>query len=318
MLSRLIRAGDEEDGDALDDTELRDQLVTLLLAGHETTATALAWALYELGRDPALLARSREAAPRPGDDAWLDAVLKESMRLHPVIPMVVRTLMQPATIGGWTCPPGTTVGPSIIVGHGREDNHPDPEVFRPGALPRPEPAHQHLDPVRGRRPPLHRRRLLADGGRRGPARGAHGVRRHGRRRGPAPGPQHHQRPAPWCADPAHRVGAVGLRVVGAGPPRTGTESLSIAFRLLLGERCAHMRTLPGHPFDCGPDWRLALAGRTPDWEAMFAGHAAGVDWPFSLLLAATCRRTGPAPWCSCRAATPPTPGWTACWPPSSR
>lgn len=131
VLSRLILVRDGEDGtDALDDTELRDQLVTLLLAGHETTATALAWALYELGRDPELLARSREAA-RTGDDAWLDAVLKESMRLHPVIPMVVRTLMKPATIGGWDLPAGTTVGPSIIVSHGREDNHPDPEAFRP-------------------------------------------------------------------------------------------------------------------------------------------------------------------------------------------
>ena len=75
---------------------------------------------------------------------------------------------------------------------------------------------------------------------------------------------------------------MGLRVVGAGPPRTGTESLSIAFRQLLGEQCAHMRTLPGHPFDCGPDWRLALAGGTPDWDAMLSGCAAGVDWPFSL------------------------------------
>ena len=103
MLSRLILAGDG--GDRLTDEELRDQLVTLLLAGHETTATALAWALYELGRDPASCARAREAA-RDGDDDYLEAVLKESMRLHPVIPMVVRTLMQPATIGGLDLPAG--------------------------------------------------------------------------------------------------------------------------------------------------------------------------------------------------------------------
>ena len=99
VLSRLILvARRASDGADVTDEELRDQLVTLLLAGHETTATALAWALYELGRDPDQLARAREAA-RDGDDAWLEAVLKESMRLHPVIPMVVRTLMQPATIG---------------------------------------------------------------------------------------------------------------------------------------------------------------------------------------------------------------------------
>jgi cytochrome P450 len=128
VLSQLIRVDDG--GDQLDDTELRDQLVTLLLAGHETTASALAWALVELGQDPAQLRRARTAA-REGDDAWLEALLKESMRLHPVIPMVVRTLQQPATIGGLDLPAGVTVGPSILIAHGRADNHADPEVFRP-------------------------------------------------------------------------------------------------------------------------------------------------------------------------------------------
>lgn len=137
VLSRLIvtsetsaDGSDDPAQERLSDTELRDQLVTLLLAGHETTATALAWALHEIGRDPALLARSQEAA-RTGDDDWLEAVVKESLRLHPVIPMVVRTLMKPATIGGVDLPAGATVGPSIIVAHAREDNHPDPEVFDP-------------------------------------------------------------------------------------------------------------------------------------------------------------------------------------------
>lgn len=128
VLSRLI--GADDGGDALTDTELRDQLVTLLLAGHETTATALAWALHELGRDPRLLARSREAA-RDGDDAWLEAVMKESMRLHPVIPMVVRTLVRPATVAGIGLPAGVTVGVSILVSHARAESHPDPEAFRP-------------------------------------------------------------------------------------------------------------------------------------------------------------------------------------------
>jgi cytochrome P450 len=129
VLSRLLRV-DPDGADALTDEELRDQLITLLLAGHETTATALSWALHELGRDAGLLARSREAAAT-GDDAWLEAVLKESMRLHPVIPMVVRTLMQPATIGGIDLPAGTTVGPSILIAHSRPDNHPEPDRFRP-------------------------------------------------------------------------------------------------------------------------------------------------------------------------------------------
>jgi cytochrome P450 len=134
VLSRLLRVGDEEHpDDVLDDTELRDQLITLLLAGHETTATALSWALYEVGRSPELLRRTQQAADGTDadSDAWLDAVLKESMRLHPVIPMVVRTLMQPATIGGVDLPAGATVGPSIIVAHQKSTNHPDPWTFRP-------------------------------------------------------------------------------------------------------------------------------------------------------------------------------------------
>ena len=128
VLSRLIRM--DADGDALSDAELRDQLVTLLLAGHETTATALAWALYELGRDPRQLARARRAV-QESDDAWLEAVVKESMRLHPVIPMVVRTLTRPATIGGFDLPAGVTVGPSILLTHRRDENHEHPEEFRP-------------------------------------------------------------------------------------------------------------------------------------------------------------------------------------------
>ena len=132
VLSKLIvqGEGDEGSGDRLSDHELRDQLVTLLLAGHETTATALAWSLYEAGRDPELLGRCQRAAA-VGDDDFLEAVLKESMRLHPVIPMVVRTLMAPATIAGWELPRGATVGPSIILAHHREDNHEDPGTFRP-------------------------------------------------------------------------------------------------------------------------------------------------------------------------------------------
>jgi cytochrome P450 len=133
VLSRLIRVGAEPGArpdDRLSDTELRDQLVTLLLAGHETTATALAWALHELGRHPDLHART-VAAVRDGDDAWLDAVLKESMRLHPVIPMVVRTLVRPATVAGFDLPAGTTVGPSILISHQRDDNFDDPWAFRP-------------------------------------------------------------------------------------------------------------------------------------------------------------------------------------------
>ncbi len=128
VLSRLIRV--ETDGDRLSDPELRDQLVTLLLAGHETTASSLAWALHELGRDPVLRARTT-AAVTSGDDDWLDAVLKESMRLHPVIAMVVRTLQRPATVAGIDLPAGATVGASILLAHSREASYPDVRAFRP-------------------------------------------------------------------------------------------------------------------------------------------------------------------------------------------
>lgn len=127
VLSTLLTVEGE---DQLSDHELRDQLVTLLLAGHETTATALAWSLYELARDPVQLARARTAAAEDDGD-YLQAVLKESMRLHPVIPMVVRHLMKPATIGGVDLPRGANVGPSILLAHAREENHRDPEAFRP-------------------------------------------------------------------------------------------------------------------------------------------------------------------------------------------
>ena len=75
---------------------------------------------------------------------------------------------------------------------------------------------------------------------------------------------------------------MSLRVVGAGLPRTGTSSLKEALEQLLGGRCYHMREIPGHPFDLGEGWDRALAGGTPDWEQLFDGYVAAVDWPASL------------------------------------
>ncbi len=130
VLSRLLRVGGTEDEPGLSDDELRDQLVTLLLAGHETTASALSWALYELARSPRLLARTQRAVDED-DDTWVEAVLKESMRLHPVIPMVARVLQAPATIAGFDLPAGVTVAPSILLAHASEDNFADHTAFRP-------------------------------------------------------------------------------------------------------------------------------------------------------------------------------------------
>ncbi len=137
VLSRLLLVRDEEVSEdeettetGLTDEELRDQLVTLLLAGHETTATALAWTLHELGKNPVQEQRARDAA-RARDNDYLEAVLKESMRLHPVIPMVVRHLMKPATIGGVDLPAGSNVATSIILAHESEASYPDHLEFRP-------------------------------------------------------------------------------------------------------------------------------------------------------------------------------------------
>jgi hypothetical protein len=73
-----------------------------------------------------------------------------------------------------------------------------------------------------------------------------------------------------------------LRVVGAGLPRTGTQSLQLALEELLGGRCYHMREIPGHPFDLGEGWNRALAGDTGDLETLLDGYVASVDWPASM------------------------------------
>jgi len=72
------------------------------------------------------------------------------------------------------------------------------------------------------------------------------------------------------------------RIIGAGLPRTGTNSLKQALEYLLGGHCYHMREIPGHPFDLGAGWDVALAGGTPDWSQLFAGYTAAVDWPTSM------------------------------------
>src|SRR3954447_14504401 len=109
VLSLLLRARDEG-GEPMTDREVRDQVVTLLLAGHETTATSLAWAFERLTRTPDALAHAVE-----GDDAYLDAVGQEVLRVRPVISDVVRKLSRPARIAGWDLPAGVLVAPGIAL-----------------------------------------------------------------------------------------------------------------------------------------------------------------------------------------------------------
>lgn len=136
VLSLLLAARDEN-GAPLSDQALRDELVTLLVAGHETTATALSWAVHHLLTHPDVRARLAEEV-RGVDDPlalsrldWLDAVVKETLRLTPIVPMVGRRLTRPMTIGGHELPAGVTAAPSIVLAHRRPERWPDPERFAP-------------------------------------------------------------------------------------------------------------------------------------------------------------------------------------------
>src|SRR3954452_14302182 len=130
VFSMLLQARDE-DGEPMTDKELRDELVTLLVAGHETTATGLAWAFELLLRTPRVLDKLRQTLA-DGDESYLDAVVKEALRLRPVIPGVGRVVRgEPFELGGYTVPEGVEINPSIGVIHRRADRYPEPGEFRP-------------------------------------------------------------------------------------------------------------------------------------------------------------------------------------------
>ena len=129
VLSLLLRARDDE-GEPMTDIELRDELMTMLMAGHETTATGLAFAFDLLPRTPDVLARLRDELEGE-DDAYLDAVVTETLRLRPVIDAAERTLTKPRMIAGWDLPAGIRVYPAITVVQLREDLYPQPHEFRP-------------------------------------------------------------------------------------------------------------------------------------------------------------------------------------------
>jgi cytochrome P450 len=130
VLSMLLLTRDEE-GQGLTDRELRDQLVTLLVAGHETTATGLAWAFDLLLRDHTALARTR-AAIAGGDNRYLEAVVKETLRRRTVVPGIGRVVREePFPLGDFVIPVGVEINPSIAAIHRRADCYPEPEAFRP-------------------------------------------------------------------------------------------------------------------------------------------------------------------------------------------
>ena len=129
VLSLLMLARDE-DGEALSDAELRDQLMTLLVAGHETTATGLAWTFDALFRNPGVLRRLK-ASLAAGEEDYLAAVVDESLRIRPVVPEVGRQLGVPVEVDGHELPAGTSVFASVQLAHRRADLYPDPLAFRP-------------------------------------------------------------------------------------------------------------------------------------------------------------------------------------------
>jgi cytochrome P450 len=129
ILSLLLQAR-HEDGSPMGDGELRDELVTLLVAGHETTATALAWAVERLVRHPAKLERLT-AEVAADENEYLTAVIQETLRLRPVISLVNRTLKAPMEFGGYQLPAGVKVAPCIYLVHRRPDVYPDPDRFSP-------------------------------------------------------------------------------------------------------------------------------------------------------------------------------------------
>src|SRR5207248_3517867 len=131
-----------EDGTPLGDREVRDALVTVLIAGHDTTALALAWALADIAARPEVLDRLAderrrvtgggppEAEQLPALE-YLDGAVRESLRLRPVAPFVVRLTKRPFAAGGREYPPGVILCPCSYLVHHRADLYPEPERFRP-------------------------------------------------------------------------------------------------------------------------------------------------------------------------------------------
>jgi cytochrome P450 family 135 len=126
VLSLLVEA-QHDDGTPMGDAEIRDELLTLVLAGHETTATALSWAMDLLLRHPDVLAR----VGADEDDAYLEAVCKEILRIRPVVPIVGRLTTEPVRIGAHELPAGVELAVGILITQHREDVFPQPEAFRP-------------------------------------------------------------------------------------------------------------------------------------------------------------------------------------------
>jgi len=129
IFSMLVGARDE-DGSPMSDKEIRDELMTLLVAGHETTATSLAWVIERLVRHPEKLERLRAEVDEEGDE-YLTATVQETLRLRPVISLVLRRLTEPIEMCGYELPAGVSVAPCVYLAHRNPEMYPEPERFLP-------------------------------------------------------------------------------------------------------------------------------------------------------------------------------------------
>lgn len=197
-LAMLVRADC-----GLTDRELRDQLMTLLVAGHDTTATALSWALERLTRHPAVLARAVQAAGAsaagdPSGDEYLDAVAKETLRVRPVVFDVGRVLTEPVDLAGYRLPAGAMVVPGNGPGPRQPGGISGSEPVRPRPDARRRPESRHVASVRWRQPSLYRSHLrhgrVAGGAARNTVPG--GIGHHDRRRRTPEAQTRHRHSAP--------------------------------------------------------------------------------------------------------------------------
>ncbi|HMP80820.1 MAG TPA: cytochrome P450 [Pirellulaceae bacterium] len=134
----LLKQATYEDGSQIADSHLRESLATLLFAGHETSALAMAWAMYHLHRHPDVLAKLKDSLAAADDSPeayaanhWLKAVVQESLRLNPIVTEVLRVALEPLALGDYVIPAGLAVAPAIVLAHYNPETYPDPEAFRP-------------------------------------------------------------------------------------------------------------------------------------------------------------------------------------------
>ncbi len=160
----MLLAARHEDGSPMSPAELRDELMTLLVAGHETTASELGWAFERLAREPAVLSRLVEEIAEGDGDAYLTATIHETLRRRPVLPNAApRLVKKPVEIGGWTYPAGVCVVANAYLIQHDPDIYEDPYAFRPERFLDSAARDLYLDPV-WRRPAALPRGKLRHGG----------------------------------------------------------------------------------------------------------------------------------------------------------